>query len=528
MTTQCFGSLRAACLLALCAGSVYGCSSAGLGPGEDLGSRQDLIYGGTADTTHDAVRALIRFGNTSLGACSGTTIARQAGSGILLTAAHCVLAIDANDQVVLPIQVVSPSSLYVLPGTDWQKSFQDGTAYFVAEITVHPLYDGRTENPYDLALVRYLGATDATPVIPVLPAADDQLAIGSPFTLVGYGKTETNGNNSQRRKVDKVVGNINARQILYDQNDGKGTCQGDSGGPALVQTPGGERVAGVTSYGNVDCSGSSVSVRVSSSAAFVQGVLNAVPTVLSCEVCRGAAVGPGDPCAAAWAPCTTVGSACNRFLACATPCQDSACYDACVAKNPTGAKLNDDLTTCECTTACSKECSHDTSCGRPSCGGLTVPGALCTSCIQQSCCQQADLCGNDATCAACFGLAGTQCASNALYNGLLGCLAQCDGNPCKVAAPKTGTPADAGVRAEAGAAVGDAAALPAGDGAAAVPYQVTSTPVAAAAGGCSCRQTQSDGRGLGRLLAASCLVAIAAMRVRSRRRQLPRQLIAAR
>jgi hypothetical protein len=511
--------VRTVCTLALCAASVGGCSSAGLGGNEQVGSQQEPIFGGTPDTTHDAVMALLHFGNTSVSGCSGTTIAKKAGSGILLTAAHCVLAVDANDQVVVPLQVSAPSSMYVVPGADWQTGYEAGKVYFVSQITVNPQYDGKTENPFDLALVRYLGTTDTTPIIPVLSLAEDQLAVGSPFTLVGYGKTDTNPQNTQRRAVDRVVANLTARQILYDQTDGKGTCQGDSGGPALVQSPGGLRVAGVTSYGDFDCSGSSVSVRVSSGASFIQGVLNTIPSVLSCDDCKGASIGPDGTCFPSWLPCETNGSACNRFLACVTPCQTSACYDACVAKNQTGAQQSDAALACQCTTACSKECANDRSCGTPSCGGLTVPGALCTSCIQQNCCPQAEACGNDAGCTGCFQHSGAQCDSDPLYAAFLGCVSTCNGNPCKIALPTGAVSADAGSKTDGGAAAGQ---TPAGaataDAAGPVQYQLASAGVPASEGGCSCRQTRSDGRGLDRALAAFCLAAIAALRVRSKGR----------
>jgi hypothetical protein len=526
MSRERFEFVGAFCALALGAGSVGGCSSAGLGANEDLASRQDPIYGGTLDTTHAAVMALLRLDNASLGACSGTTIAKQAGSGILLTAAHCVHAIDANDQVVVPLRVLSPSSMIVLPGTDWKTSYETSKVYYVAKVSVHPLYDGSTQSPFDLALVRYLGATVATPVIPPLSLAEDQLVVGSPFTLVGYGKTETNANNSQRREVSKVVYSLTARQILYDQKDGKGGCQGDSGGPALVQSPGGERVAAVTSYGDLDCLTSGVSVRVSSAYSFIQGVVGAIPSVLSCDDCRTASIGADDKCSAAWAPCTTEGSPCTRFIACANLCQDSACYDACVAKNPTGAQVSDALIECQCSTACPQECANDRSCGTPACGGLTVSGALCTSCIQQNCCHEAELCGADAACSACFRHTGTQCDNDSLYNGFLGCLSRCNANPCKVAA---GSGADAGAKLDGGTGVvAPTAPAPNSDADVPIQYQAASPAVAASEGGCSCRQTRSNGRDLGRALTASCLVAIAAMRVRSRGRTSRRRLNSAR
>jgi hypothetical protein len=112
--------VRGLSTLVVCAATVAGCSAPDRSPEEGLASLRDPIYGGTLDTTHDAVVALVRFGRSSIGSCSGTTIAKQGASGILLTAAHCVLEIDANEQVVVPIKVVSPASLIVLPGADYQ------------------------------------------------------------------------------------------------------------------------------------------------------------------------------------------------------------------------------------------------------------------------------------------------------------------------------------------------------------------------------------------------------------------------
>jgi hypothetical protein len=473
-----------------------GCSAAGPIPDEELGSRQDPIYGGTADTTHDAIMALLHIERMSAGSCTGTTIAKQGSSGILLTAAHCVVAIDASGNVVVPLQQDNPDSLEVVPGVDWIAGFDASKTFGVGEIKVHPQYDGTVDSPFDIAVVRYLGTTAATQVIPALSAAEDTLMIGTSVTLYGYGKTETNDNNTQRRKVDKLIQNLNAFQILYDQRDGKGSCQGDSGGPSIVQTPGGERVAATTSYGDQDCTQAGVSVRVSSAASFLDGVLSSIPAKLSCTDCRTASVGPMSPCFSQRAACAG-NTPCGLFFNCAAPCQDSACYAACATKNPAGAKASDALAECECTTACATECANDTSCGgTPACGGLSVPGALCTTCIQQSCCNEAQACGADTACAACFRRTGTQCATNTLYNGLLGCLARCSGNPCRIAGTAS---TDAGAAAvEAGVASdGGSPAMDMPDGAVAVHYQLENPASAPSEGGCSCRQSGASGSGTG-------------------------------
>jgi Trypsin len=496
---------------------VCGCS-AGVGDAE-LASRQDPIYGGTADATHDAIVALLHVERNKAGACTGTTIAKQGGSGILLTAAHCVVAMDANDNVVIPVQRVDPGVLEVIGGADWSTSYQASKTFGVAEVTIHPQFDGNVQSPFDVAVVRYLGATAATQIIPALSPAEDKLMVGSTVTLYGYGSTESNVDNTQRRKVDKTIQNLNARQVVYDQTDGKGTCRGDSGGPALVNV-GGERVAAVTSFGDQDCTQLGVSVRVSSVSSFLQGALAKVPAALTCDECRTASIGPMSPCFAQRAACSGT-SPCSRFYDCVAPCTNSACYDACTAKNSAGAQAFDALGECECTAACPTECANDTSCGAPACGGLSAPGAVCASCIQQNCCHEAELCAANAGCAACFRHAGMQCGTDALYNGLLGCVSRCNANPCKVALGASGS-VDAGVGSDA------AAAALTVDGEVPIQYQAASPAVAASEGGCSCRQAPSDSRAPGRALMASTLVALAAMRVRSGGRARRRRLSSAR
>ena len=137
---------------------------------------QEPIYGGALDKTDDAVMALInQTSATTANACSGTTIAVAGGSGIFLTAGHCVVASDGAGHVTTPIELADPANLFVVPGPDWQTSAGGGLYYGVAQVAVHPQYDGSVDSPYDIALIRFLGALSGQPVIPVLPAADDDL-----------------------------------------------------------------------------------------------------------------------------------------------------------------------------------------------------------------------------------------------------------------------------------------------------------------------------------------------------------------
>ena len=142
---------------------------------------QAPIFGGTPDTIHGAVMALIdQMSMTNSSACSGTTIALSGASGIFLTAAHCVVANDGMGHVTTPITVSTPDKLFVVPGPDWVTSVGAGLYYGVGQVVVHPQYDGAVDSPYDVALVRFLGAVPAQPVIPMLTPEEDNLMVGSP------------------------------------------------------------------------------------------------------------------------------------------------------------------------------------------------------------------------------------------------------------------------------------------------------------------------------------------------------------
>ena len=221
-----------------------------------------------------AVMALVhRVDATHAESCSGTTIATGGGWGFLLTAAHCVVEEDAASAPVLPLKLLPTTVLRVVPGPNWLTTYN--TQYFeVAALSVHPSWDGLAGN-FDVAVVRYRGATASTPAIPILAPGEGTLALGAAVTLVGYGETETSTQNTQRNKVDRVVSALEPELVFYSQSDGKGSCFGDSGGPALFAASGGVRVAGVMSRVFPDCTTLGAAARMSASAAFVNAVIAA-------------------------------------------------------------------------------------------------------------------------------------------------------------------------------------------------------------------------------------------------------------
>jgi hypothetical protein len=357
-------------------------------------STAGAILGGSADTTRDAVMALLQMEtSTTAFACSGTTIANVGTSAFLLTAAHCVFKHDANHALVLPLTAAGPAVMTVVPGPDWQTSLAQGRKYSVTAISVAAGYDGASDSANDLAVVRYVTTGASVPVIPIVEPADDALAVGSLLTLVGYGETTPGTQNSMRRTVDRSIERLTPQHLIYPQNDMKGSCAGDSGGPALANVAGSQRVAGVISYSlsipslGLVCTLEGAAVRVSSHATFIRGVIGPAPT-------PDAGVPP----------------------------------DA----------------------ATSMDAARDGSDGAPpqQCGKVTDPRPECAACIASRCCSVAAVCGADPLCLSCGANPLPSCAPYPPSATLTACLATCPGNPC-------GVPLDAGTgQAEAGADAG--------------------------------------------------------------------------
>ncbi len=214
-----------------------GCS--GAPESESLAAARDAIINGELDTEHQAVAAIF----ASMSACTGTVIQVSGGSAYVLTAAHCF----GNG----PIE-------YVVLGDDYQSA---SAVLNVVDYQVHPLYDDQ-QLVYDFAMIRAVPAGPSTPFIPVLTPEEDFIAPGTALEHVGYGLTSyPNGSTTQRHHGFGSIDQLDPVRISYQQPT-VGPCSGDSGGPNLVDTPSGERVAGVVSYGDQECKQVGVSGRV--------------------------------------------------------------------------------------------------------------------------------------------------------------------------------------------------------------------------------------------------------------------------
>lgn len=409
--------MRRFLLLVLLVGSlpVYSCASSPDAEGDLAGEptelADDAIINGTQDNAHTAVVTVV----AQQGLCTGTVVKLSGSTGFVLTAAHCCTAQDPPQQVWTGVDYNNPTNAYnVVPGS----------------VTPDPLYNGQT---HDFCMLKFSGAPPNMPVIPAMMPAEDNLQVGTSVEFVGYGIAGTpqnhNVNNSIRNHLTGSLSKVNALTVEYNQqgNNG-GPCNGDSGGPALTPpnvAQSTQRVAAVTSYGDANCAVYGVSGRVSAVYnTFIDPYFNGQvqPPPADCNSCSGEATGQGGACSAASQACFN-DQQCSNLVQCLNGCNGNQnCINNCANQYPNGINKYNAVIDCICTTGCVSECATECG-GTPSDCGLSSSDPTCNTCLEGSCCNEAQACANNQTCVNCLVQnPPASCNNNAQFVSFFSCL----------------------------------------------------------------------------------------------------------
>lgn len=206
------------------------------GPDDAVGVSSDPIVNGTFTSDFPSAGALLVGADPGTAGiqCTGTLI----GCDTFLTAAHCVC-----DTVGADCQSPTPSAPF-------QIFLQHAGFFEVTSVAVHPDFNFPDNDVAVLTL-----AEPVTGITPT-PLQDTAPALGTPGTLVGFGRTGGDNNVYGLKYTGAVTtgtcpGDIDSAGKVCWTYDGAGsnTCNGDSGGPLFFGEPGALRVGGITSGG---------------------------------------------------------------------------------------------------------------------------------------------------------------------------------------------------------------------------------------------------------------------------------------
>lgn len=216
------------------------------------------IVAGTPTTTEPAVVALaarrLSCGQPLLNTCSGVLI----GARVVLTAAHCLDKVDTDQLlVVFGDNVADQKTRHVIG---------------VLDALVHPDFVLST-NTHDIALLLLADDPPATPLA-INRAPLDQALAGELARMVGFGPAAPGSADPGGIKLSgtATISQVDALSFSVTPAPSM-SCTGDSGGPVFVAIDGKEVVAGITTWGDLQCATFAVNLRTDAYAGFIDGAL---------------------------------------------------------------------------------------------------------------------------------------------------------------------------------------------------------------------------------------------------------------
>jgi trypsin len=198
------------------------------------------ITGGTLDgDAHPAVALLLADrGNGPEPDCSAALVAPK----LLVTAAHCASG-PVTDRVWVTFDSRYAPGSALLPGT----------------LHPDPAWSPAAKDTHDLAVVVLDEPAPVTPLaLPPAGLLEKPALKGTELVSVGYGYADRSFDFDGYRRVSTAsFTSLKPTELKLSQKPG-GVCFGDSGGPRLS----GSTVVAVTSTGNRNCTGQSLSYRL--------------------------------------------------------------------------------------------------------------------------------------------------------------------------------------------------------------------------------------------------------------------------
>ncbi len=233
--------------------SLFGCSDRAMKRYDGVQLSEQKILNGAEVTDQNPISKKVLFlatGAKLLKTPSGGSTASQSGqctasaitNKIILTAAHCVKALDPKDDQ-------TPDSIFIILGLKpWKSKFDPKLWYAAEKIVTYPTYKKNVTGgaPDDLALIVLKNPLPPEYVTELAVVSDLQSTMA--FTMAGFGMrsnlnalsdADTKKNLGELFQITKMISNydINQFTIRIDQHDEKGICSGDSGGPGMIFNP---------------------------------------------------------------------------------------------------------------------------------------------------------------------------------------------------------------------------------------------------------------------------------------------------